>query len=277
MPEYWDNLPYSADPADLQLAAGDALLAHIGGEEPRPALRWYSMSPTALILGSGQKLHEFDLHACRAASIALHRRSSGGTAVLAAPDQIMLDIALPRGHALFRHDITESYRWLGEAWMAVLQALGGQAHLLLVPEARADLHALDALTRRACYGGRSPYEVLVGGRKVIGLAQTRRRAGALLQTGIYTRWSAWGLVSLFALAPTERQDLAARLDARVAGLADVLPVAAGQELFPRVVRLFAATLRERHGIELVDAAWSNSALEARAQAAARYAALDAPA
>jgi lipoate-protein ligase A len=293
----WRLLPYSAAPADQQLAAGDALVRALepvppaqeeqGGALPRPALRWYSMNPSGLILGSGQKLQEFDLAACQAAGVTLYRRSSGGTAVLSEPDQVMQDIALPRGHHLYTNDVTESYRWLGELWAAVLDALGVRAEIISIAEARADRHDLDELTRLSCYGGRSPYEVLVNGRKLIGLAQVRRRHGALLQTGIYTRWYPRRLADLLALTPAERDSLTGRLAARVAGLADVLPAdrwpagpgidMAGTEqvdsLMALLMHTFAELLRDRHGVTLVEEPWSPAEHEARTRARARYAPL----
>jgi lipoate-protein ligase A len=272
--ESWRVLPYGAEPADMQLAAGDALLSDLAAGETRPALRWYRMSRPALIMGSGQKLHEFDLDACRRAGVTLHRRASGGTAVLVEPDQIMHDLALPAGHRLHRQDVTESYRWLGEVWVAALESLGLTAHLIPVAEARADTQALDALTRRACYGGRSPYEVLAMGRKVVGLAQVRRRQGVLLQASVYVRWQPRRLVELFAMPEAERAALEARLQARVAGLADVLPVLGTvPDLLPVLREALEGALRERQGVALEPATWSAAALAARDERAARYAAL----
>jgi lipoate-protein ligase A len=277
-PEAWRYLPSSSEPADQQLAAGDALLAEhdTSGEPLRPALRWYRMQPRALILGSGQKLSEFDLDACRRAGIALHRRSSGGTAVLAEPDQLMLDIALPASHRLYRHDVTESYRWLGEVWVEALALLGVSARIIPIAEARADRQHLDDLARRSCYGGRSPYEVLADGRKVLGLAQVRRRYGALLQASIYAHWQPEQLVELFAITPTERAILAEQLADRVVGLTDVLPPDlqhSEDDLSALVSDAVAVALRDTQGVLLAHDEWSPQALEERRRTATRYAAI----
>jgi lipoate-protein ligase A len=277
--EAWRYLPSSIEPADQQLAAGDALLAeHDNAGEPlRPALRWYRMQPRALILGSGQKLHEFDLDACRRADIALHRRSSGGTAVLAEPGQLMLDIALPASHRLYRHDVTESYRWLGEVWVETLALLGVSARIIPVPEARADRQNLDDLTRRSCYGGRSPYEVLADGRKLVGLAQVRRRYGALLQASIYAHWQPEHLVKLFAIAPAEQAALAEQLAGRVVGLADILPPdpqRTEDDLFAMVSDAVTIALRDTQHVLLVRDEWSTQASETRHHTIARYTAIN---
>lgn len=291
--EYWRCLPWSGADAALELASGSALLTGLtplaDGPPPSPALRWYSVAAPALVLGAGQPLHQVDTAACQAAGVTLHRRSSGGTSVLLEPSMLMQDIALPRSHRLARSDVTESYRWLGEVWAAVLHHVGTTPHVVAVDEARSDTQALDSLTRLSCYGGRSPYEVLVGGQKVVGFAQVRRRHGILLQVGIYTHWSPAALAGLLALSPAERSSLVERLSARVAGLSRdahghwttvhqahppaAPPTDVHTSLFTPLIETFAETLKVMHATVLQPAEWSTDELSARDQAYPRYAPL----
>ncbi len=44
------------------------------------------------------------------------------------------------------------------------------------------------LLRRACCGSLSPYEVAIGARKLVGLAQVRRRGGVLFQVRLPLIW-----------------------------------------------------------------------------------------
>ena len=71
----------------------------------------------------------------------------------------------------------------------------------------------------ACFGGLSPYEVLAGGRKVVGLSQARRRQGTLLQAGVLLDLDAARLARL--LDGGDR--LAADLTAAAAGLRERVP------------------------------------------------------
>jgi hypothetical protein len=72
----------------------------------------------------------------------------------------------------------------------------------------------------------------------------------------------------------ERAALEARLQARVAGLADVLPVLGTvPDLLPALREALEAALRERQGVALEPEPWSAAALAARAERATRYAAL----
>lgn len=268
--ETWRLLPQSHADAQHELAAGMALMAGLESPAPLPALRWYEAAGAALVIGSGQKLSDIDTAACSAAGISVHRRASGGTAVLFSPGFLMQDIALPQGHRLHISDVSESYRWLGEVWVTALADLGLSSELVSVPEARADTAGASLLVRRACFGGRSPYEILVGGRKLIGFSQIRRRHGALLQVGIYRSWPGSALAGLLSLAPGEREQLAEELGGRVAGLAELLP---DLPKTSTILAAFAAALEQR-GIDLMPDPWlpaEQTALEANL---ARFAPID---
>lgn len=263
----WRFLPYSEDPPEVELARAEALLTGLA-QLPRPALRWYGARRPALVIGSGQRLTDVDESALATTGITLHRRASGGAAVLFTPGFLMQDIALPADHPLHQQDVSESYRWLGEVWVAALRELGLAARLVSIPEARADARTLDPLARLACFGGRSPYEVLVEERKVVGFSQIRRRPGALLQVGLYTRWPGRELAALLRLPPAGRERLATLLEERVAGLVDLLPEPPPPE---RIIAAFAGALADRRGVVLAPAGWREDELAAAAAARARYA------
>jgi lipoate---protein ligase len=270
--ESWRLLPYSEDAADEELARGEALLAGLA-ETGRPALRWYAARRPSLVLGSGQRPTEVDGAALAAADTRLHRRASGGAAVLFAPGFLMQDVALPPQHALYRSDVSESYAWLGFVWRATLTALGlAELELVSIAAARADGQHADPLVRRACFGGRSPYEVLAGGRKLVGFSQIRRRAGALFQVGLYTHWSGAALAALLRLSAAERTATAAALDARVVGLDALWPAPPSPAA---LMGAFAAALKREHGVELEATPWSATELVSAQQAVAgRYRALE---
>jgi lipoate---protein ligase len=267
------RLPTSVGSADEQLAAGPALLAGLA-QTGLLALRWYRIDPPALLLGSAQQPHEADLEACAAAGVSVHRRASGGGIVLSDAALLLLDLALPERHSLFRHDVTESYRWFGEVWAAGLRALALDAQILPIAMARADTQALDPLLKRVCFGGRSPYEVMVGERKLVGLAQIRRRGGALFQAGIYLRWEPWGTAALLSATEAERAALAARLGERVVGLRELT----GGPLLnaATVMEAVEGALARFAHLAPVDDEWRADERSAQTAALARYAAISYP-
>jgi lipoate---protein ligase len=169
-------------PADA-LAADEALLDHPPGE------RWYVATRPAVVLGLA--LHRraasvLDLDRCAQAGVQVLERRAGGGAVLL--DQHMLCYAVALPTVLVSQDLTESYRWLGEHFAQRLRELGVPGRRVEVEEARADVaqHRHDLLGT-TCYGVLSPHEVAVGGAKMVGLAQVRRRHAALFQVGILLR------------------------------------------------------------------------------------------
>ena len=171
---------------------------------------WSRPTEAALVLGSGQRPPEGweppD-------GLPLVRRGTGGGAVLCDPDYLMLDIALPPGHSLILDDVTESYRWLGERLVSALTRLGFRDLSLVAP---ATLRQLDEASREAgrtaCFAGLGPYELLDGrGRKLVGLAQRRRKGGVLLQAAAYLAGEREPLVDLLWLPEGDRADLRRRL------------------------------------------------------------------
>ena len=137
------------------------------------------VEPPTLVLGSAQS------EADAATTIDVVKRGTGGGAVLCDPGTLLIDLAVPAGHALAPEDVTDAYRPLGEALHVALAGLGVDCRTVSVEESRAMDDARKAAARRACWAGLSPYElVLSDGRKLVGLAQRRRRGAVLHQVAI---------------------------------------------------------------------------------------------
>ena len=103
----WLRIPLLRAPQSYHLALTEALL-QTAAERP-PVLYWQIAEPGAMVIGIGQKLSDVDVAACQAAGLAIYRRAAGGTAVLAGPDLLSLDVLLPPGHPLAGQDIVEAY------------------------------------------------------------------------------------------------------------------------------------------------------------------------
>jgi len=261
-------LPASTAPASFQLAAGVALLA--GLDHGGPALRWYALQQPTALLGMSQQRHVLDESACRTLGVAIHRRQSGGGVVLADELLLMLDLALPHDDPMASTDLTLAYRWLGEAAVTALETLGGSVRLASIDGARADARTLTEPLKHVCFAGRSPYEVLAGERKIVGLAQVRRRPGALFQLGIYTRWEAHRTARVLALTPGAQPAFEHRLNQRVAAVADVLPNADGT---PELQRALEAAIAERGNFTITPDEWRADERAALETAMPRYQAL----
>jgi len=216
-PEHWRFIgPLTATPA-AALSEGVALL-DAAGPDDAPTIVWWVVDDEALVLGRGSKV-EADHDACRGAGVTVLRRMSGGGPVLWHRDLIALDVVVPRGHRLHSDDVVASYRWLGEAVAEALGTFGLAARVIPPDEARA---ANDPeLANLACFAGRSPWEVVVDDRKVLGLSQVRRRGGTLLQAGIELSPPGRRLAELLRLDAAQRSRLDTALGAPNPGGDDV--------------------------------------------------------
>jgi lipoate-protein ligase A len=203
-------------------------------------LSWSTVTSPGLVLGRHAVDPELDEDAVAAEGIRVLKRSSGGGPVLWDGDLVALDVVLPRGHRLAADDVVLAYRWLGEALADALRALGvPDVEVIDVTRARA-AKAAPGPAADACFGGLSPWEVLAGGRKVVGLSQTRRRPGALLQAGIPLSLDAARLARLLGRDPA----WADGLTATAAGLRELAPdVTAGD-----VVAAADAAIAGREGV-----------------------------
>lgn len=224
---------------DRQTAAGPVRLV------------WSTVREPVLVLGRAAGRPPVNDAAVRRRGVTVATRRSGGAPVLWDPGLVALDVVLPAGHPLVRHDVTDSYRWLGEVVRAALTRLGVPCSVVDLTAARSLQARTDDVSRvaaRACFGGVSPYEVLaVDGRKVVGLSQARRRTGALLQCGVVLRFDAGGLADLLEADPVEARALTGALAARAAGIVDWVPDATAAD----VVDCVEEALRTTLGVQLV--------------------------
>jgi len=195
--------------------------------QERPVLYWSLAEPTGLVLGFSQKpdiLNPVAIQSERA--VPIYHRRAGGTAVLVGPHLLSLDVFLPQGHPRILADVVESYRWFGEAWVAALHLLSVQTRAVPIEEAHAQRALLkqsqtqnyERLMHRACYGTLSPYEVVAGWRKVVGLDMIRRRSGTLLQAGALLHWDTELLAYLLGHTDEEQHLLREGLLDRAVGL-----------------------------------------------------------
>jgi lipoate-protein ligase A len=155
----------------------------------------------ALVLGSTQPDTDVDLRAVAAAGVDVVRRRSGGGAVLLVPDEsIWIDVELPKGDALWAEDVGRSFDWVGRAWRAALADVGidAQVHVGRLVATR--------WSRVVCFGGVGPGELVVDGRKLVGISQRRTRAGARFQCVVHRRWDPSALVALLDLGEDDRLD-----------------------------------------------------------------------
>jgi lipoate-protein ligase A len=220
LPRHDIALSLPAEAPAAALAADEALL-------DAPGLRVWIASAPAVVVGIG--LHHrlgsiVDLERCQRAGVQVLQRRAGGGALLL--DEHMLCGAIAVPIAQVDPDVTASYRWLADLLLAALEV--PTARRAEVAEARHDVAALRASHNpisnwllASCYGALSPHEIVVGARKLVGLAQVRRRDAALFQFGILLRDQAPLADYLLVSDEGVRQEVRRELEQRTIGLTAV--------------------------------------------------------
>jgi lipoate-protein ligase A len=157
------------------MAADEAILESVGAGDAPPTLRLYAWEPACLSLGFSQSHADADLVRLAAHGWGWVRRPTGGKAILHT-DELTYSLSLPADHPLAAQSIVESYREISRALMHALTVLGAATHSERRP---ADSPKASGAV---CFEVPSHYEITVEGRKLVGSAQVRRKAG-LLQHG----------------------------------------------------------------------------------------------
>lgn len=148
-----------------------------------PQVWWCRPDDDAIVLGSRQTSEVIDPGACAAAGLAVvRRRSGGGLVVIRRAAMIWIDLVLPHGVA--PDDVRGAMVWAGERWRDALVAIAGfDAGDLTVHRGGMESSTWSDLV---CFAGIGPGEVLLDGRKLVGLSQRRTRHGIRVQGLVHT-------------------------------------------------------------------------------------------
>ena len=213
--QQWRLLDTGHATAVVNMATDEAMLQqHAAGAVP-PTLRFFGWQPPAVSIGYFQSMAgEVDLAACRRLGIGSVRRPTGGWAIL---HHMEVTYSVVIREELLPGGVLETYRALAQGLLAGLRVLGADARL----SAAAAPHPTDMSTS-ACFEHPSQYELVVGGRKLVGSAQTRK-LGTILQHGTILLDIDYDLTfAVLRLSPEERVRQAALLRRRAVGLREAL-------------------------------------------------------
>lgn len=154
------------------MARDEAISRAVSAGTQAPTLRFYAWTPAAISIGQSQRMSTVDEAKCAADGVGIVRRATGGLAILHT-DEFTYSMALPIQHAIAEGDVMTSYRRIAGAIVQSLRLLG-------VDDANADRVAKeDKAKGPVCFEAPSDYEVVGGGKKLVGSAQWRRVDGVL--------------------------------------------------------------------------------------------------
>jgi lipoyl(octanoyl) transferase len=173
-PARWRLLHTAPAAGAWNMAVDEAVLESVASGDSLPTLRLYSWEPPCLSLGYAQSASEVDLTLLNRSGWHLVRRPTGGRAILHA-DELTYSVIAPIKEPRVAGSILESYSRLALALLSALEILSLPAHAQVNPDKTNSTHN----TNPVCFEVPSNYEILINGRKIIGSAQARRKAGVL--------------------------------------------------------------------------------------------------
>ncbi|HEY2429799.1 MAG TPA: hypothetical protein VGI06_12765 [Acidimicrobiales bacterium] len=201
----------------VQRLAGGAAEIHAAAV-PTPArrlLRWCEPDRPALVLGSAQPDADVDAEGAVAAGLEVVRRRSGGSAVVVGPGRLVwADVIVPAGDPLWSDDVGVAPMWLGRCWARALDALG-----LTGAVVHEGAMVRGPWSPLVCFAGTGPGEVLIGGRKIVGISQRRTREAALFQVAVLLAWDPVETTAGLVIDPRAADELAGA----AVGIDEVVP------------------------------------------------------
>jgi lipoate-protein ligase A len=160
------------------MAVDEALIESIQAGQSPPILRLFAWSPPCLSLGHAQPYS--DIHPVRLTFLGwdVVRRITGGRAILHT-DELTYSVIGSSNEPRLDGGVLESYRRLSGALLTALNDMGLPARTFPKPPP----HPQGSQEQKpVCFEVPSNYEITVGGKKLIGSAQSRKK-NALLQHG----------------------------------------------------------------------------------------------
>lgn len=204
-----------------QMAVDEALLESVAEGTSKPVLRFYRWNKPAVAIGYFQSVEEeVDVVKCREDGVEIFRRMTGGGAVYKDPKgELNYTLVIPENFPAVSGDIRESY---GKINSCVVKGLS----------------ELDIDSEHSGIN-----DITVGGRKISGNAQTRKK-GVILQHGtVLLDFDAEKMVKYLRIAEEKSEDKASdKLEERVRTLRSLKPELTMKELKEALSKGFSREL-----------------------------------
>jgi lipoate-protein ligase A len=161
------------------MAIDESLLSCFNSDNSVPILRIYGWNPPSLSLGRFQLAHDaLDMERCRADSLAIVRRISGGGAIYHS-DELTYSVICSPEQVPEASSVKDSFRILTGFLLDFYKAVGLGASYAI--DSVADGERLGVRTA-FCFAGKESFDILIEGKKIGGNAQ-RRQKNVIFQHG----------------------------------------------------------------------------------------------
>lgn len=186
----WRLLRTGRNAGAWNMAVDEAVMVHVARGLSPPTFRLFEWDPPALSLGRVQSFErDVDAEACARLGVDVVRRPTGGRAVLH-DVEVTYSLIMSEKDPVLPEGLGESFSLATQGIIKGLRFLGVEAEIRgrdepEKPGRAAGGGAADAggaVRTGACFDSPSWYEVVAGGRKLVGSAQARLM-GVFLQHG----------------------------------------------------------------------------------------------
>lgn len=206
----------------------------------KPQLLLWQYDKAAVIMGCSQRPDDGQLQRAERAGLAIMRRGSGGGAVLAGPWMLSATLIIPPDHPVGKLDLIQLFGWFEQVWTKALIDCGvsckGVDKSLID---RSKQVSKDAGVQWACYASLSHGEVVSpDGRKLVGLAQIRKRKGIALVSGLHLQSCDWRALCQVVVDDVDQAPVLESLNSDAEQLSGV----AATKLLPEIIARFIAAL-----------------------------------
>ncbi len=190
----------TATPAE-NMARDEALLRKVIAGESAPCIRFYQWRPAGLSLGRFQRIDKgVDMDACKRHGVDVVRRLTGGEAVLH-DDEITYSIVIPFTHTKFYgRGVVDTYKTISRALVKGLELTGVKSTIAGEAPTRPD-----PAGQGVCFYTPTVNEIVAGGRKIIGSAQTREKLIILQHGSIPIEWDVDKQLDVMAIPHENRE------------------------------------------------------------------------
>jgi len=226
MKEQWRLLKTNFSTAFTNMAIDRAVLVMSSKGGVLPTVRFYGWEPSAISIGYFQSLEEeVDLDTCRKLGVDYVRRITGGGAVFH-EEELTYSIVIPENHPQIPENILESYGKICGAVMRGLDNLGIESKYVPIND------------------------IITGGRKISGNAQTRKSKTVLQHGTVLTDVDVEKMFSVLKVPNEKIKDkLIADVRQRVTSIKHVL----GKEIrFEDVAKAMKSGFEQEFDIEFVE-------------------------
>ncbi len=194
------------------MAVDEAILEAVGGGESPSTLRLYAWDPACLSLGYAQPFTDVDIPRLQKRGWEVVRRPTGGRAVLHT-DELTYSVIAPLDEARVAGTVLESYHRLAHALVEALNLLSFPS-ISRAGSMQVEVHENSPVPRSSgtnpvCFEVPSTYEITIGGRKLVGSAQARRKSGVLQHGSLPLSGDLTRILQVLVFSDEESRKLAA--------------------------------------------------------------------